>query len=296
LIPCAVRGCTGRAIPVYRLPKFAIARCDRCEMMFRDPLPTPADLSRMYNDRAYHESAYFAGLDDGELQRHPEIEIYDAALVQLAARKVSTGDGTRGSVLDVGCGSGAFLKRAAAAGWIPTGVELSHDLAVAARESHGFQVLEADFATAKLPTATYDVITMWDFLEHVVDPVETLHHARRLLAPDGVLVVFTIDSSSLFNAVGHAAYRVTLGGWTKPCELLYDERHCFFFTASSLAALLARSGFRVTSRRTFRAHLSRWLSRPVSLPIRLVSEGIDLCSTMVGRPYRQLLFCEPNST
>jgi SAM-dependent methyltransferase len=296
LILCRVRGCTGRAIPVYRLPTFTIARCDRCEMMFRDPLPTPADLGRMYNDRAYHETTYFSGQPDGDRRRHPELEIYDTALAQLAARKVAAADGTRGNILDVGCGNGSFLKRAAAAGWVPTGVELSHDLATAARENDGFHVLEADFAATDLPAAKYDVVTMWDFLEHVVDPAETLEHARRLLAFGGILVVFTIDSSSLFNAVGHAAYHMTLGGWTKPCELLYDERHCFFFTASTLTALLAREGFRVTGRRTFRAHLSRWLSRPVSLPIWLASEAIDLCSTIVGRPYRQLLFCEPTPT
>lgn len=261
-------------------------------MMFRDPLPTAADLRRMYDDPDYHGSAYFADVDDGAAQRHPEHEIYDAALAELAARRAPGADGNRGTLLDVGCGSGAFLKRAAAAGWSPTGVELSRDLAAAARRNHGLSVIEADFATAELPGGAYDVITMWDFLEHVVDPVATLAHARRLLAPGGVLVVFTIDSSSLFNVVGHVSYRATLGSWTKPCELLYDERHCFFFTASTLAALLASCGFRITNRLTFRAHLSRWLSRPVSRPVRFASEVIDICSTLVGRPYRQLLVCE----
>lgn len=292
MIPCRVRGCTGDAKLVYRLPAFAIVRCGRCQMLFRDPLPSAADLARMYNDPAYHGSAYFAGNDDPSGAEHPEVEIYRQALEELAARRALRADGTRGKLLDVGCGNGSFLRRAAATGWNTVGVELGHDLAVAARRNHGLEVIEGDFADAELPQASYDVVTMWDFVEHVVDPAATLERARQLLASNGILVVFTIDSSSLFNALGALTYRATLGRWTKPCELLYDERHCFFFTGATLTGLLERAGFRISGRRKFRAHLSRWLSRPVSLPIRLASEAIDVCSTLVRRPYRQLLFCE----
>lgn len=292
MIPCGVRGCTGNATLVYRLPAFAIVRCGLCHMLFRDPLPSAADLARMYNDPAYHGSPYFAESDDPSGAAHPEIAIYREALGELAARRAVRADGTRGKLLDVGCGSGSFLRRAAAAGWSASGVELGHDLAVAARRNHGLEVIEGDFADADLPLAAYDAVTMWDFLEHVVDPAATLERARQLLTPNGILVVFTIDSSSLFNVIGAVTYRATLGRWTRPCELLYDERHCFFFTGATLARLLDRAGFRVSGRSKFRAHLSRWLSRPVSLPIRLASEAIDVCSTLVGHPYRQLLFCE----
>lgn len=246
----------------------------------------------MYDDPGYHDSAYFSEAAGAGGSQHPEIEIYECALAQLAVQKAPRADGARGKVLDVGCGNGAFLKRAAVAGWTPTGVELSRDLAAIARKSAAVEIIEGDFATAAVPHARYDAITMWDFLEHVVDPVTTLERARHLLAPGGVLVVFTIDSSSLFNWVGASTYRATRGAWTKPCELLYDERHCFFFTGATLSSLVGRTGFRITGRRAFRAHLSRWLSRPVSRPIRFASEVIDLCSTLIGRPYRQLLFCE----
>jgi 2-polyprenyl-3-methyl-5-hydroxy-6-metoxy-1,4-benzoquinol methylase len=292
VIPCRLRGCNGSAAPVYRLDAFTVVRCDRCGLMSRDPLPTPADLGRMYDDPAYHASAYFSDSRTAPGSRHPEIEIYDVALERLGARHDLRADPRRPTILDVGCGNGAFLNRAAARGWTPTGVELSRDLAASARERYGLEIVEGDFATAELPSGPYDAMTMWDFLEHVVDPAATLDRARDLLAPDGILVVFTIDSSSLFNSLGALAYHATLGACTRPSELLYDERHCFYFTSATLSRLLATSGFRTVHRRTFRAHLSRWLSRPVSLPFRLASEVIDRCSTLVRRPYRQLLFCQ----
>jgi 2-polyprenyl-3-methyl-5-hydroxy-6-metoxy-1,4-benzoquinol methylase len=132
---------------------------------------------------------------------------------------------------------------------------------------------------------------MWDVLEHTVDPGAFLLRARSLLAPDGVLIVFTIDAASLFNVVADFAWKLTRRRFTGPLELLYDKRHNHYFTARTLAALLAASELRLERAATHRAHLGRWMSEPASLPILFGAGILDLLSVPLGRSYRQLLYC-----
>ena len=106
-----------------------------------------------------------------------------------------------------------------------------------------------------------------------------------------MLVIFTIDSDSLFNLIGHSVYRLTGGRLRSPLELLYDARHNYYFSGSSLSRLLSRAGFKLRERESYRAYLGRWLSEPTPAWLRVGGSVVDLLSIAVGRQYRQLLFC-----
>src|SRR6185369_14337024 len=108
--------------------------------------------------------------------------------------------------------TGVFLDLARAAGWQVRSVELSTRHAAYARDSFSLDVWEGDFLDAPLPAGGFDAITMWDFLEHVMNPHAVLAKARELLAPGGVLLVFTIDTSSLFNRIGDVIDRTVGAG------------------------------------------------------------------------------------
>lgn len=135
---------------------------------------------------------------------------------------------------------------------------------------------------------------MWDLLEHVNDPQAALAAARRLLAPDGVLLVFTIDSASLFNLAGDALWRASGGRAVRPLKLLYDARHNFYFTRPALTRVLADAGFTPERWRADRAYLGRWVSEPA--PWYLFAGGyvVDLASMAIGRPYRRTVYCRPH--
>ena len=239
----------------------------------------------MYEADAYHASAYF---QDGRTahQDGPEIAIYRRGLDDLA-RLVSPG-----RLLDVGCGNGVFLDLAREAGWRGSGVELSTRHVAAAVEHYAVEVWQGDFLQAPFKPATFNAITMWDVLEHVVDPAAVLQKARHLLAPGGVLLVFTIDTTSLFNMVGDVLYRATARRAVRAIELLYDSRHNYFFTRNSLHELLRGNGFVVERWRGDRAYLGRWLSEPA--PWYLVAGGmvLDRLSFALQRPYRQTAICQ----
>lgn len=286
---CPICGSPRPRALVYRLRPFDVTRCEGCGGLQRDPLPTPAEMEGYYRDPGYIEGGYFdAPAETG--RESPETAIFREALEHLEARRRGSGLPAAGRVLDVGAGSGAFLELARSRGWQADGVELSPELAARAAARSGARVACGDFPAVELPEARYDAVTLWDVLEHTTDPGAFLVRARQLLAPGGVLLVFTIDAGSLFNVAGDLAWRLTGGRMTSPLELLYDKRHNHYFTSATLRRLIERHGLRVERVATHRAHLGRWLSEPASALVLAGAEVIDLLSIPLGRPYRQLLY------
>lgn len=92
------------------------------------------------------------------------------------------------SILDVGCGRGAFLKVAWDAGARVMGVELDPTAADACRAA-GIPVVQASLFDAGPPPGPWNVITLWDVLDHLEDPAGALRLLVPALAPGGVLVV-----------------------------------------------------------------------------------------------------------
>jgi SAM-dependent methyltransferase len=267
----------------YSLSRFDVYECPQCTIRFRHPLPEPAELAAMYDDERYHANAYFKPARDP--LRAPEMRIYRRGLSDLAAMTPV------GRLLDVGCGRGTFLGLAREAGWDAVGVELSHRHVTTARGAVASHVWHGDFLAAPFAPGSFDAITMWDFLEHVCDVREVLQHARRLLVPGGVLLVFTIDCTSLFNRIGDVLHRLLPGGAVRPLELLYDAHHNYYFTPAALTRALTSSGFAIDGWRADRAHLGRWLNEPA--PWYLVAGGLvlDALSVAAGLPYRRTALC-----
>ena len=245
----------------------------------------------MYEDERYHESVYFENARAGYREGAPEIRIYRRALADLdtLARLASSGRPRR--LLDVGCATGVFLDLARAAGWQVGGVDLSTRHAAYARSAFGLEVWEGDFLAAPFAPGSFDAITMWDFLEHVLDPRAVVAQARRLLAPGGLLLLFTIDTAGLFNMLGDLLQRASGGRVERPLELLYDARHNYYFTGTALRRLLEGSGLRIERWRADRAYLGRWLAEPA--PWYLVVGGyvVDLVSLPLRLQYRRTALC-----
>ncbi len=288
LAGCSQRLCTGRAEVLYRLPNFDVLRCRDCRIVFRNPFPDEDELRRIYEDPTYHASVYFSGDPSGK--PGPEESIQESVLDRVRDLLPAS---RQPRLLDVGCGSGRFLARARALGFDVTGIELSRSLAARVSTELGVGVIQGEFTRVDLDHGAFDVVSMWDLLEHTLDPVAALTHARELLSPGGVLLILTIDCSSLFNSLAHLVWRATAGTWTRPLELLYDRRHNYYFDRPTLDRLLSATGFEVIDRRAHRAHLRRWLSDPPGAAIGVAGEIIDAISVVTGRLYRQLLLCRP---
>lgn len=107
-----------------------------------------------------------------------------------------------GRALDVGCAAGYFLEVLLENGWDALGVEPSPAIAESARMRLGDEhVLATSLEHVQLPAASFDLITLWDVLEHLPDPVGGLSCALRLLKPDGKLVLETQNIHSVLARV-----------------------------------------------------------------------------------------------
>jgi predicted TPR repeat methyltransferase len=137
------------------------------------------------------------------------------------------------SWLDVGCATGDFLVVASAVVKDPYGVEIS-DHAWAVAKSRGLQVMLGDFLEVEFTASRFDVITMWDYIEHVCDPMANLAKARNLLRAGGYLAISTGD-------IGSRIARLMGKRW----HLMIPPKHLYFFSERTLADMLLKSGFSV---------------------------------------------------
>lgn len=143
-------------------------------------------------------------------------------------------------LLDIGCGSGTFLKLAREAGFQVKGLEASPEAGKAAEKILPGRVVVGDERDLIRSGATFDVLTLFHVLEHLPRPLDYLRRVRRLLAGGGGLVIQVPDSRSLQAALlGSRWYGLDC------------PRHIHNFTALALVELLNRAGFRVRRVRHF---------------------------------------------
>ena len=131
--------------------------------------------------------------------RFPQIvETLQNALYTLRVREVeAVANSGPGRVLDVGCGRGVLLQEFRRRGWEVQGTELSESAASYARQTLKIPVEIGDLEAIGFPPNYFDAITLWHVLEHVADPRALLAEIRRILKPDGVLLVAVPNFGSL---------------------------------------------------------------------------------------------------
>jgi 2-polyprenyl-3-methyl-5-hydroxy-6-metoxy-1,4-benzoquinol methylase len=129
-------------------------------------------------------------------------------------------------LLDVGCGSGGFIRLAAGWGWRAHGLEPDRQ-AIAAARQQGMEVRQGNLPNTGLPTSAYDAVTLRHVIEHLHDPIACMREVARILKPGGLAWIATPN----FDAAGHQRFSANWRGLEPP-------RHLALFTASSLTNLL----------------------------------------------------------
>jgi SAM-dependent methyltransferase len=136
-----------------------------------------------------------------------------------------------GALLDVGCGSGAFLARMRGLGWQVAGVEPDPAAADAAKRVHGIDV-ETDLA--RFGDRRFDAITMHHVIEHLPDPRAELARIARHLSPHGRLVVVTPN----IRSAGRRLFGAHWVHWDPP-------RHLSMFSRAALDQVVLDAGLRI---------------------------------------------------
>ncbi len=190
-------------------------KCDDCGFVFASPL-----VERNYQEQVIsdlYESEVVARMANYEL-RYEVMRPF----VRAANPKV----------LDIGCYTGLFLKYLKKEGITGTGIEPNRAAAQYGRDKLGVDIREIGFDEFHVEEK-YDVITLFNVLEHLGDPKATLIKIREIISASGIL---TIEIPNIF----HLFAKLSLGYWHH-----YQHGHHWFFSFSTLTKFLNRYGFNV---------------------------------------------------
>ncbi len=202
-----------RVIPARFGMLTSVAECPPCRLAYQTPRPSE-EASRAYMNWRWSSGDSY--VTDSENKRR-------AARAKL--EHVQEVRPLPGRLLDFGAGSGAFVRASLDAGWQAIGVEQSEAAIARAREYYGVEL------QATLPDEEFDVITMWDVVEHLRDPLTVLRLLHDRLRREGVLLLETGNYEN---------WRRILEGerWS-----LYLLDHHFYFSPHSLETVVTRAGF-----------------------------------------------------
>lgn len=239
-VPCTRCGATSLrqrvwlADYLYKTPgRFAMCTCDRCGLLYLSPRPVPAALARHYPP-AY--TPYRTAIQD---ERNPLLRAMRRRNIGLRRTYVARFTGAQpGRLLDIGASTGIFLDEMRSHGWEVLGIELSEHAATYARTRFGLEVITGELSQVELPAARFDLVTLWDVLEHTYDPVAVLRRIHGRLDQDG-LVALTIPNYESLDRRLFGRYWV---GYDAP-------RHLHVFPKAVLETMLAEAGFRVVDNR-----------------------------------------------
>lgn len=223
--------CGGVARPWLVKSGYRHLECGACGAGYLDPDSVPEDLESLYT-HAYFEGGAGHGYGDYLSDRQLLERNFRERLEWIESHCAP------GRLLEVGPGLGVFLHTARARGWQATGVEIAEDCAATASELAGVPVVAGDFLDADTALeGGFDLICMFDVLEHLRDPAAALRRAHALLRPGGLLVVETGDRASPWARL--------LGRFW---HFIDPPQHLFYFSAAGLEALARRCGFQGEAR------------------------------------------------
>ncbi len=231
---CACPACEAQeARPEWSREGAEYVRCTRCGLVYENPRLSDEELREFYSRKSYFiddgGGQSPAGYTDYFSQCSPELLAEYFSILRRAAP-------ASGAVrfLDVGCGPGGLVQEAGRYGWQAAGLEISR-WAVEIGRKNGLEIHEGTLEEAAFPGEAFDVIAMFDVLEHLPHPRGYLREILRILRPGGVLVVETPNVDGFF---ARKIYRAA-------ADLVKPRAHICLYSPSSARRLFTDGGFQI---------------------------------------------------
>lgn len=252
---------------------YNVVRCNHCGLHYLNPRPSPESISQCYPGHYYAYSGITGSKEPPRIKQRIKTAVRASPLLSAVIKHIGpwrhaavdaelAGDIPQwikpGKVLDVGCGSGAFLDSLRDNGWTTFGIEPSEAAAALAR-AKGHTVFCQSVTESlgrELAENLFDVVMMSHSLEHVHSPTRALENLRPLLKPvTGHLIIEVPNVESVLTYL------------FGELSLAFDTpRHLYMYSPDTLTKLLEKAGFEVQS--------MRHIARPVQFVrcLRLLSE------------------------
>jgi 2-polyprenyl-3-methyl-5-hydroxy-6-metoxy-1,4-benzoquinol methylase len=250
------------SIQLFEKNNVCHAQCQNCELVYtRTTLTMTAD-SAQYDDNAFMR-AYV------KLKRHPLYAYLESAKASYLIERAQALRPTLRTVLDIGASTGAVMAAAATKGLIPYGIEPDSAMAEPLKETY-----QARFTNGYYPDDVpaawpkFDLVTLFDVLEHMIDPLPFLQTIQSSLSPQGVLLIQVPNFNSLLVQLdGAKNSNFCVGHW----------QH---FNLKTLTSLLARAGFQIIDAGNCISELDRiqsYSNEEIDVTVaRLLGEKVDV--------------------
>ena len=226
---CHICGTIARE--VFSKNGYNIHTCPSCSLRFVHPIPE--DTSSVYQKGYFVDKSgeHNFGYTDYDSDKEPMRDVFVSYLRRIE-------DMVKGqNVFDVGAATGYFLDVARDHGWQTSGIEISDYAGTVAKEK-GHDVVVGSFDDVDV-AGMYDVVTMWDVIEHVKDPRAVIEKVASILKKGGVLAINTPNVSSMYARLMRKAWHMYI-----------PPEHLFYFSPKTIRKLLEESGFSVLEIKT----------------------------------------------
>jgi len=223
LIPRRCPTC-GSADARHELDKdhLTIVRCNQCDLVYVNPTFDEAHYKRVYVSTEYQEIVRDLGIKSHEYRTRR----FGQERVRLMSDQLP---GVRSpKYLDVGCSTGFVVEAARDAGWNAIGIDLNPS-AIEFGQSRGLELRAVALEDAGYDAESFDAVSLFDVLEHLLDPVRTLRACTRLLRPGGIVFLYVPNYDS--------ASRMLMG---KDAHFIWPTHHLNYYTPATIRDLMTR--------------------------------------------------------
>lgn len=213
--------------------EFNVVACQRCGLVYINPRPTKTEMGEFYPETYSWKETIEADSWITRWVRRLE-KGYRYHLLRDEVSKVVKFTGrSSGRILDVGCGTGDRLDVFRERGFETYGVETS-DSADYATDHMKLNVVKGDLFSAHFPDAFFDMVTLYNVLEHTHHPVGVIREIHRILKREGLLIIQVPNKDSLQCKI----FKKRWAAFDVPRDLYY-------FGVHTLTSLLRKGGFQI---------------------------------------------------
>jgi 2-polyprenyl-3-methyl-5-hydroxy-6-metoxy-1,4-benzoquinol methylase len=216
--PCPICGNSTALVYWHKTPNIY---CPVCTFVYVNKIPDLHALEQTYSENYFTGNVAYRDYkaDKSGLQRN-----FDQRIEVLKRFK------SQGELFEVGCAFGFFLERASQY-WRVRGIDISPTAVQYAQNALHLDVQRSDFEHFPLPTNAFDLIVMWDVIEHLAEPILAIAKCREALRLDGMIALTTGDIGALVPRLQKQVWRMII------------PEHLYFFSRQSITKLLEDNGF-----------------------------------------------------
>lgn len=203
----------------------ALARCSACTLGFLKNQPQEGKLNKFYDVAGYYQFWGDLGQENIRQVEKCKKKTFGKTLDLIEKFKKN------GRLLEIGCATGVLLESARERGWEVYGVECFVDFAQIAKKKVRGKIFQGMFEKAQFENGFFEVVILYDSIEHFVDPLKIIQKVFRILKKGGLIVVATPNLLSL-------SARLMGKEWTH-----FKAEHLFYFSPASIKKILRDNGF-----------------------------------------------------